>query len=185
MSRESAQEGTLSVLRLDPFRFAAEARSATGEIAVAKLARLADLLVADEGRIQWQLAGSVAHVPSMAQPGSSASEPRLELEVSGRLSLRCQRCLEALQWPLALRSVLHPVRAGQPIADEELEDDEVDAVEVDGELDVFALIEDEILLALPISPRHENCKPSSGMETAAEESPFAALASLRSSGRAG
>lgn len=182
MSRESA----LSVLRVDPFRFAAEARSAAGKIAVAKLARLSDLLVADEGLIRWQLAGFSAQSALAMQSGAGgASEPRLELEVSGTLSLRCQRCLEALQWPLAVRSVLHPVRAGEPIADEELEDDEVDAVEVDGELDVFALIEDEILLALPISPRHENCGPSSGMETAAEESPFAVLASLRSSGRAG
>ncbi len=150
---------------------------------MAGLLRLADLLVADEGLVRWRLAGFTVRPKTALQPGGGAPEPRLELEVSGTLSLRCQRCLEALQWPVAIRSVLHPVPVGEPIADEELEDDEVDAVEVDGELDLLALIEDEILLALPISPRHENCGPSSGMETTARESPFTALAALRS-GRA-
>lgn len=173
-------------LRVDPFRFAAEGRQREGRLALAKLSRLADLLVASEGELRWKLGGFTvrpAESPASAAPGK-AVEPRLRLEVDGRLELCCQRCLEKLQWPLAIRSVLHPVPAGQAIADEELDDDEVDAIEVDGELDVLALVEDEVLLALPIAPRHVNCTPSSGAEAATEESPFAALASLRGSGRA-
>lgn len=173
-------------LRVDPFRFAAEGRQREGRLALAKLSRLAELLVSRDGELRWKLRGFTvepAESPARAAPGK-ALEPRLQLEVEGRLELRCQRCLETLPWPLAIRSVLHPVAAGQAIADEELEDDEVDAIEVDGELDVLALVEDEVLLALPIAPRHENCTPTSGAEAATEESPFAALASLRGSGQA-
>jgi uncharacterized protein len=48
-------------------------------------------------------------------------------------------------------------------------------------MDVLALVEDEIVLAVPIAPRHESCdapRPSDGVK---KESPFAALAKLRKS----
>lgn len=169
--------------RVDPFRFAAENRVAQGELPLAGLSRLGDVLFASEGGLRWKLSGFTVQAVE-AVGGGAAAEPRLELEVGGQLELCCQRCLGSLEWPVVIHSLLHPVRAGEVIADEELEDDEVDAFEVDGDLDVPSLIEDEVLLALPISPRHENCTPSSAGETSTEESPFAALASLRSSGQA-
>ncbi|HHW65861.1 MAG TPA: metal-binding protein, partial [Rhodocyclaceae bacterium] len=82
---------------------------------------------------------------------------------------------------LRVDTLLQPVRSGQPIPDEELEDDEVDAIEIDGGLDVMALLEDEILLALPIAPRHQVCEAPRPEGGASKESPFAALASLRGS----
>ena len=47
------------------------------------------------------------------------------------------------------------------------------------ELDVYSLLEDQILMALPFSPKHENC---GGGETAVQSdkpNPFAALAGLK------
>ena len=58
---------------------------------------------------------------------------------------------------------------------------QVDAIELDGELDVLALVEDEILLALPIAPRHQVCDAPQPEGGTSKESPFAALASLRGS----
>lgn len=172
----------MSGRRLDPFRFAAEGRRAQGEFALSALPRLADLLAVPAGAAQWKLAGAM--VRTVLAEAGGAMEPRLELDVSTTLVLRCQRCLEALDWPLELHAALWPVRAGQPIADEELDNDDFDAIEVDGELDVGELVEDEILLALPIAPRHENCASSLNGNGANKESPFAALASLRGGGRA-
>ncbi|MDR2032067.1 MAG: YceD family protein [Azoarcus sp.] len=160
----------------DVFRFAAERRALAGEIAVSLFERLADQLVDSEGAVRWRLAGSF----------DAEGRPRLYLEASGRLTLRCQRCLGRLAWELTVAAALLPVRAGQALPEDELENDEVDVVEVDGdgEVDVLSLIEDEILLALPIVPRHEDCAAPRPTETDGDgasrgESPFAALAGLR------
>jgi uncharacterized protein len=56
--------------------------------------------------------------------------------------------------------------------------------------DVAALIEDEVLLALPLAPRHEHCQIASGVaggvggktggrDTVGRESPFGVLARLK------
>ncbi|MBR4877130.1 MAG: DUF177 domain-containing protein, partial [Rhodocyclaceae bacterium] len=76
---------------------------------------------------------------------------------------------------------LRPVPAGHPVEQEELLDDDHDVIEVDGALDVQALVEDEILLALPLVVRHEQCTPPQMRETAEPASPFAVLAGLRKS----
>jgi len=180
MSQQSASRGRIA----DPFRFAAEARTLSGEVEVAELARLADVLAGSEGVVGWRIEGSLVARSPAGGGASGRQEPRLRLVLGGRLDLRCQRCLGGFEWPLAVEATLQPVRAGQPIPDEELEDDEVDAIEIAEGLDVLALIEDEILLALPIAPRHEQCEVPRGMNGANEESPFAALASLRGSHRA-
>ena len=174
MSQHNASLGKIA----DPFRFATEARTLSGEVEVARLARLKDSLASVEGVLSWRLYGWVDPVLS-GQPDS-----RLKLVIDGCLNLRCERCLSGLEWPLAVETVLQPVRAGQQIPDEELENDEIDAIEVEDGLDVMALLEEEILLALPLAPRHEKCEPPQGRKGAGEESPFAALASLRGSNRA-
>lgn len=157
---------------MDPFRFAAEGRRFGAEIAVGSLDRLADAVAEDSAVLVFRLEGSL----------DESRNPRLDLAVEGELVLHCQRCLAGLRWPLDIRVALQPVRPGQPIPDEELENDAIDALEVDGELDVVALVEDEVLLALPIAPRHEDCEPPRPEGGTGRESPFAALASLRRDG---
>ena len=165
MSEQSVQSSHIP----DPFRFAAEGRSLAGEVAVVRLGRLGDVLTDDAGMVTYRIDGRL----------DAERRPQLRVTAQGVLNLRCQRCLGAIAWPLDLDVVLQPVRAGQPIPDEELESDEFDAIEVGDGLDVVGMVEDEILLALPIAPRHENCdslRPDGG---AVKESPFARLAALR------
>ncbi|MDR3213763.1 MAG: YceD family protein [Azoarcus sp.] len=129
---------------VDVFRFAAEGRVLEGETPVAVFERLADQLADSGGAVRWRLAGSL----------DAEGEPGLDLEVSGRLVLCCQRCLGKLEHDLAITTALRLVRSGQALSGDELENDEI---EVDGEVDALLLIEDEIILALPIAPRHEDC----------------------------
>ena len=173
-ARLMSQHGDPSRIIPDPFRFAADARTLEGVSAVADLMRLSDALASSAGQMSWRIEGSMAE-------GVEALEPRLHLTVEGELQLCCQRCLGGMAWQVDVDSVLQPVRSGQPIPEEELEDDRVDAIELDGELDVLALVEDEILLALPIAPRHQVCDAPQPEGGASKESPFAALASLRGS----
>ncbi|WP_065340207.1 YceD family protein [Azoarcus olearius] len=163
-----------SVVIADPFRFAVEARSLAGKVGVAALERLADALAGTEGDVEYRIAGSL----------DKQGKPRLQLIVKGCLELRCQRCLEGMSWALAVDRVLQPFRSGEEIPDEELEDDEVDAIEVESGLDVVGLVEDEILLALPIAPRHESCGPAGQEGADGKASPFAVLAGLRGGGKA-
>jgi uncharacterized protein len=58
--------------------------------------------------------------------------------------------------------------------------EDLDAIPVNPELDVWSLVEDEVLLAQPIAPRHMEgqCEAASKLKDDAA-SPFAALAGLK------
>ena len=161
----------------DVFRFAAGGGVLEGEVPVARLERLVDLLAADEGVVRWRLSGGL----------DAENKPRLDLVVGGRLALCCQRCLSELGWELAVETALLPIRAGQDLPEDELDNDEVDTIEVDGDggFDVLSLVEDEIILALPIAPRHADCGMPETVATSGDtcrQSPFAALAGLQGKG---
>lgn len=157
----------------DPFKFAAEGQSISGGVPLANLGRLADLLVDQQGTVSYSVAGELGR----------DRQARLRVKASGMLPMQCQRCLGRMEWPLDIETVLELVRKGQPIPDEELENDEFDAIEATVDMDALALVEDEVVLAMPIAPRHEDCDvphPSEGVAT--RESPFATLDRLRKSG---
>lgn len=153
----------------DPFKFAAEGRSLSGTISLAELPRLGDLLLDKSGRVEFSLVGEVG----------IDRKPRMRLAISGELQVRCQRCLGSMVWPLEVDALFELVRPGQPIADDELEEDEFDAIEATPDMDVKALVEDEIVLAVPIAPRHEKCEAPRPDGGAVKESPFASLEKLR------
>ena len=103
----------------------------------------------------------------------------LHLEVSGLLSLACQRCLKAIPFTLDVDSLLELVPEGADMSQDELEDDTRDFLPVAGELYVAELVEDEILLALPVAPRHEKCGLPGAADVGERIHPFAALAGLK------
>jgi uncharacterized protein len=153
----------------DPFRFAAEGRTLSRRVALADLPRLADVLLENDGQLSYELSGE----------SGVDGVPFLRLTASAVLKLRCQRCLNALDWPLELESLLQLAMPGAPIPDEELEIEAFDTIEAVADMDVLALLEDEILLTVPIAPRHECCDAPRPTGVADKESPFAALATLR------
>ena len=68
--------------------------------------------------------------------------------------------------------------------DENLEEQDIDAdvIVVTKALDIAVLVEDEVLLGLPLSPRHEICLDQNrldSLEGASAASPFAALKNLK------
>ncbi len=178
MSRQTKSLKDLGTAVIDSLEFSREGRKLEGEIAVAALGRLADVVVEPVGTLHCTLRGLQSGQRRDAKPG-------MELVVSGSLRLRCERCLQPMDFPLRMASRLLLVAAGEPWPDEgedvEQDDDEWDAIEASREQSVLALVEDEVLLALPIVPRHEACKPPVAMEDEHELSPFAVLAKLKQS----
>lgn len=155
---------------IDSSAFARESASLEGEVAVADLARLLDTLTNNRGSLKYRIYGGLG----------SHNRPQLTVKVDGALSLRCQRCLEGISYPVKLRSVLEFVDNEEDLTQEEIEDDSRDFLQAQSELDVVDLIEDEIILDLPSAPRHENCALPEIEQEQKAESPFALLKNLKS-----
>ena len=154
---------------IDSLDFARRGGELSGEVPVSELSRLADVLTDAAGSVNYTLRGFVG------KDGKSL----LELNLAGTCNLRCQRCLNALSYPIQLRARLRLVTEGE-IGDDDIEDDEVDNVPADKHLDALALIEEELLLDMPIAPKHDD----GVCEMAAEglnrtNNPFAVLAGLK------
>jgi len=157
-------------IAIDSLAFAREGRHLIGELAVKELPRLADALADNAGVLVCDVGGG----------RNEDGKLFLRLKVTGELRLRCQRCLEAMPFPLAIDSHVLLVPPGASWPDEALEDDSADAVEALAEQSVAALVEDELLLALPVAPRHDACGlPDGGERNARAASPFAVLAKLK------
>lgn len=166
MSRD-AEDGLPQFI--DGLAFARGGSEVAGVVSVAALPRLLELLATDGGRLDCRISGS------RDDEGNSW----LAMEVSGSLVLECQRCMKALTFSVDVQSQLLLVPQGQPWPDDELTDDRFDAVAADKEMALLPLIEDEVLLALPIVPRHGVCETALPVVDEQEPSPFAVLAKLK------
>jgi uncharacterized protein len=164
----------MSAFVIDGFEFCRRAERREGEVEVAGLTRLAAELVNKAGMLRWALQGGA----------DSRGNPQLTLSVKASVQLRCQRCLAPIGQEIDSESVL-VLAKDEESADEIdalLADEEVEVIVGSKSLDTLVLIEDEALLALPLSPRHATCPDHSGLEMtrgAKAESPFAVLKNLK------
>ncbi|MCX7172778.1 MAG: YceD family protein [Proteobacteria bacterium] len=161
-----AQIGDILINSLE---FAREMRRLTGSFPVLSLRRLADVLANDNGSLSWVALGEC----------DADHKLFLVIEAVGELQLKCQRCLGALTFGLKIRSRLQLVPEGAAWPDEDLEDDRVDPIEALDNQSLLTLIEDEVLLALPIAPRHPSCQLPGYDDGSSAVSPFATLAKLK------
>lgn len=150
---------------IDSIDFARNGKEICAEIPIAELSRLGDRLINSEGALTYTVRGL-----------KEDSMLILEVVLKGVCKLQCQRCLGELSYPLDLHSRLKLL----PADSLEEDDDDMDCIEAAPQLDVLALIEDEVLLDLPFAPKHLE-----GVCNTAEESlqqsanPFAVLAGLK------
>jgi uncharacterized protein len=159
---------------VDAFDFSRQKQERSGETAVADMARLTAELIDNSGLLKWSVRGGV----------EVQGHPGLTLEVAGPVHLRCQRCLGPLEFAIDSSSVLILANdeAGADALEEQLDDDSLDVIPGSRSMDMAAMIEDEALLALPLSPRHDVCPDSSaidGLKQDKPDSPFAVLKNLK------
>jgi uncharacterized protein len=154
---------------IDSLAFAREAGSLQGELQITRLTRVLDLLADSAGILTYRAEGR----------SGARNRPQLWLELDGVLSLCCQRCLEGVEHRLEVRSLLEFVDDEDELTQEEIEDDSRDFLLTQKEFDVAALIEDEIILALPTAPRHDNCAVPEAKQGSAKISPFSVLTGLK------
>jgi uncharacterized protein len=99
----------------------------------------------------------------------------LRIEARGAVEMSCQRCLAPTRMGIDVDTELELADSDEEIA---AADDDVDRALATPAMPVAALVEDEILLALPMVPRHAECE-APGSRDDAVASPFAALGTLR------
>ena len=187
-------------LRLNVAHFAADAQDISGDWAIADLPRLADSeCPPDAGsplkakadaprlpsrsasdltrRVRWSAAGS-------HRPVGGENQVWLHLQAEADVILQCQRCLRPLD------EAVHVDRRFRFVADEDTAaalDDEIEdeVLVLEKSLNLRDLVEDEMLLALPLVPRHDVCPEAIPMKFGDVEiveekaNPFASLAILR------
>jgi uncharacterized protein len=123
-----------------------------GVLPVTKLPRLAAAAATQEGELRVSL---------QAQPDASGAS-QLAGTIEGDLHLECQRCLRPFVQHLRVQLDLRLVETEE---DEERLLHECEPYQViDDRLPLHEIIEDEVLLALPLAPRcaRPDCEPVSG-----------------------
>ena len=128
---------------IDPLDFVQSAGIHRGKIPVEALVRLHDFLFDKEGELLYQISGQF----------DKNEKPGLQLEIIGKIHLSCQRCLEKLSHEVDFQTFLVLAKTEAEL-DQTDEDDTIDAILATPDMDVISLIEDEIILSLPISSRH-------------------------------
>ncbi len=139
---------------------------------------------AEASTLDWTAQGGYRRAVDGSQ------RPALQLRASTTLPLTCQRCLGQVMTPVDIdRHFVFMPDEDTAAALDDASDDDLLALE--DHLDLYGLIEDELLLALPLVPRHEQCPEKvqlgvadADFDAGAEERPhpFAALAALKKPG---
>ena len=86
----------------------------------------------------------------------------LDGKLESTLFLPCQRCLQAIEHSLSSEFSVQVLDELKVSGDRELAEDELEvALSLDGKLDLLALLEDELILSLPLVIYHDmaDCNP--------------------------
>lgn len=160
---------------VDSLEFSRSAEILRGKIATAKLRRLRDYLFSADGVIEYELSGAV----------DAEGKSLLHLAIRGKLYLKCQRCLGELAHAVDLVSDLLLIEDEKEFPEITEENEAVDCILAEAEMDVLALLEEEIILKLPISPKHESgaCSVTGHAGDEVARSVFAPLAALKKSAK--
>lgn len=176
-------EKKLDPSHLDVVAFARDETSLEGQSPLAALPRLLDEQVAGDlqaGLVAWRLEGRL--VPQ----SGGADQVWLDVQASVALPMQCQRCLtpvlETVEAERSFRFVADEATAAS--LDDEAEED---ILVISRDFDALALVEDELILSLPLVPLHEVCPQAMPMSAvdpefetaAAQPNPFGVLAGLK------
>lgn len=168
--------------KLDIKHAAQSALSVSGHNVLSNFERLAQETqgLGAENLVNWS-----AEVARLEDPAGHSTDS-LHLSVQTVLPLTCQRCLGPVDVVLAIDRRFRFVDT-EAQADEQDDESEEDLLVTSREFDLASLIEDEVLMDLPLVPRHDTCPVAvklavadADFEVAAEKpNPFAQLAQLK------
>lgn len=155
-------------LRLDVARLSSDGESLAGEWPLASFERLCVMQTAPQ---DWLLPPVAWRVRGERRP-VSGEEPQTWLQIQARATIwfTCQRCMQPYRTEVVVDRAIRFVR-GEDQAEALDAESEEDVLALPRELDLRALVEDELLLALPIVPRHEACPDAPPVPAASAPAP--------------
>lgn len=164
---------------IDPFRFAHSGRELEGELALANMSRLAESLHHNEGVVKVSMRFDIDDTGTAFMQGHFVTT----------LALTCERCLQELTLPVEIDTLLGLVRH-EKLTETLADQYEPWVIEDNDLVDPATVVEDELILALPLVPKHDyDCLPEEAWfsgdkkdeeKTDKPESPFAVLSALKS-----
>ena len=134
--------------------------------------------------VSWQAEGA------LHQDVSGHTQHALHLQAHARLPMICQRCLTPVEVDLWVDQRYRFVdNEDQAMAEDDASEE--DLLVLSREFDLHELVEDELLMALPLVPRHEVCPGDLKMSAQDADfeahdpkaKPFAVLAALKAGTR--
>lgn len=162
-------------LHIDPLRLARAGAQLRGRMPMADMERFASLLAQAPGEAEVELDFGI----------DVERRAFMRLQLRAEVMLVCQRCLGSVRHPIAVERLLGVVTSEAQA--EKLPDIYEPLYVTEEPLFLREVIEDELILSLPIVPRHAEgeCAPAvTGAGTdnkagAVRENPFAVLAGLK------
>ena len=148
-----------------------------GEIALSDMPRLGELLSPEMSGLEHRRIGVRFEFLR-----NEYDVPMLAGQLQTSLELECQRCLQALEMPIAL-----DFRLMVDASEELVRDSSLDTIYSDnGFIDIVEVVEDELILAIPLVATHDDvdCNEhwqisEDEAEIAEHENPFSVLQQLK------
>jgi len=158
-------------LLIDPARLSEKAIVLEETVPVAEFARLGESLANDAGELHYRVSAGL----------DRQRRKVVSCIIEGFVFLTCQSSLEAFRHEVSVNDELVLVDRESELPPFEEESDAEDYMVADGPIDVLDLVEEAVLLALPMVPRKPGLEAGEAGKpvTAPAESPFAALERLR------
>jgi uncharacterized protein len=165
---------------IDNLAFAKKNETLAGDLSLADCKRLQALLQESQlnndnaaetsGTIQFKLTGQ----------SNAARQHFLHLQIEAKLTGTCQRCLNAMPLNLMLdfTYLISDVDASELEESALDEQDDYDLQQASSVMDVIALIEDELIMAMPIAPTHNHDCVKLVTQSGEKPNPFAVLKDL-------
>ncbi len=160
---------------VNPWTAAEGQRQFAGSMPLCQMSRLLPLLDSEQGSVRFEIKFQL----------DLERRPGIEIRVSAELPLLCQHSLQQYLEPIRRLSVVSVVTT---LAEQDLLPANAEPVLVeDGRIAMKQLVEDELLLAVPLVPRNPELKAietSTGdheLEEGGKRHAFAELAKLKSS----
>ncbi|WP_206999622.1 DUF177 domain-containing protein [Trinickia mobilis] len=151
--------GAVNPRDFDVFEFARSGRQAAGAVRVSQLPRMLNEVPEEvpdrDTAFTWQAEGSTQ--PELQDDGTEGQQPYLRIAVHGSAWLECQRCLAPYEQAFDIDATYRLVATEEEADEFPLDDDEVEVIVGSRQFDLVDLIEEELLLALPLVPKHDVC----------------------------
>lgn len=177
--------------RIEPFKWAEQGYNWAGQVPLSRFARIASEATVPAG--QPDTDELMVNVDCRLYMDDYQRVAWLDGTLSATVPMTCQRCLEPVEVPVAtqvhLALLTDENQASRLDEDADFvilsEEQVVHGVDDVQTIDLIELLEDELLLSVPISPRHDACENQhqpvveDEPEQIKRDNPFEALASLK------